>query len=364
MPKQGFTKLRLSRALLFFQAWLGLSASNAPTPTVLSSLKELAVSPDGSMDPAATLAFVSDSRLAILACDRIHGHSPCRLSVVDYREESLRRVFFVNVTPGARKRLFALDNGHLMLSDLWGRSVTIFSPDLKGSTNLRVIAVPPFPLSKVIGDYGPETWKLYRLSGLRTDLIREGHGELESASDKVVVFRDGDRMHAESLDGQNSSAMPVPPKSKCGTMRAELAGADRLYVDGCGDGGAVRDVHWGLMRSIAEPPGWGVRHGWTSDGGRILFDHYTRTVSFLQHALEIGATLATLGLGAPNQDANGERIQVIDTRTGGVCFDWDSTLRLLGSAGEYHADISPSGQLVAAVAWGKLMIYRLPRRCH
>lgn len=362
MPKQGFTKLRLSRALLFFQAWSGLSASNVPTPTAMCSLKELAATPGESPGLAATIAFVSDSRLAISACDGIGGRSSCRLSLIEYRDRSLRRVSYVDVGARTREELFAVDNGSLML--VWGRRTIIYSPDLKANTKLSAIVVAPFPLGKVIGDYGPDTWKLYRLNRLRADLIREGRGELKSVSDNLVVFRYGDQMRVESLDGQNSSAMSVPPKSKCGTMRAEPAGTDRLYVDGCGDGGAVRDLHWGLMRSIAEPPGWGVRHGWTSDGGRILFDHYTRTVSFLQHALEIGATLATLGLGAPNQDANGERIQVIDTTTGGVCFDWDSPLRLLGSAGEYHADISPSGQLVAAVAWGKLMIYRLPRRCH
>ena len=77
----------------------------------------------------------------------------------------------------------------------------------------------------------------------------------------------------------------------------------------------------------------------------------------------MGEALVTLGVGAPEEKANGERIQVIDTRSSGVCFDWDSTTRLLGRPGEYHADISPSGELVAAVAWGKLMIFRLPTSC-
>jgi hypothetical protein len=75
------------------------------------------------------------------------------------------------------------------------------------------------------------------------------------------------------------------------------------------------------------------------------------------------AAAATLGLGSANEQANGERIQVIDTKTGGVCFDWDSKLKPLGLAGEYHADISPSGGLVAVVGWGKLMIYRMPNTC-
>ncbi len=95
----------------------------------------------------------------------------------------------------------------------------------------------------------------------------------------------------------------------------------------------------------------------------MLFDHYIRTISATEHALEILAAVASMGLGAVNEQANGERIQVIDTRTGGVCFDWDSRLKPLGPVGDYHADISPSGALVAAVAWGKLMIYKMPITC-
>ena len=338
----------------------GLAASDAPNPVASASLSDLNASPVGSPGLTATLAFVSDSRVAVLACDGIGGALACRLALIDYRQESLRPVSGLELQPGSRKSLLPVRGGCLLLREVWGNVTTLFSADLKSSVNLSMNVVPSPSFGSVIGDYKSGTWALYKIDALRTELIREGHGELQSVSDSVALFREGDVIHVESLDGRKSSAMAV---SKCGGIRAEPAGPEHLFIEGCGDGGTIRGLNWGFIRSIAEPPGWGGRHGWTSDGGRILFDHYTRTVSASERSLEALAAAATLGLGSANEQANGERIQVIDTKTGGVCFDWDSKLKPLGLAGEYHADISPSGGLVAVVGWGKLMIYRMPNTC-
>jgi len=341
---------------------LGCLATDMPKPTTTSSLKELgAISGDSA--GSATVVFVSDSRVAVLACEGIERSTPCRLSVIDYKSGALTKVCHTDLVAGPGRELFVLGGGRLLVNKVSRRKVTIFSADLARSTDLSMILVRGRSGSNVIGDYDLDAWKLYRVSDLQRVLVREGPGELKSVSNSLIVFRKGDVLAAESLDGRRSKEMTVPAKSVCGSIRAEPAGLEHLYVDGCGREGAIRDLEWRMVRSVAEPEGWGVRHGWTLDGSRVLFDHYTRTISFLERALETAIALLSLGLGVADQPANGERIQVVDTRSGGVCFDWASPLRPLGPAGEFHADISPSGRLVAAVAWGNLMIYKLPKTC-
>jgi len=46
-----------------------------------------------------------------------------------------------------------------------------------------------------------------------------------------------------------------------------------------------------------------------------------------------------------------------------VCFNLGSPEKLLGRVGGYHADLSPSGRLVAVSTLSDLAIYRLPETC-
>jgi hypothetical protein len=55
-------------------------------------------------------------------------------------------------------------------------------------------------------------------------------------------------------------------------------------------------------------------------------------------------------------------VLVVDTRSGKQCFEWNSTANLL-LAGQLHADIDPSGRLVAIMTATTLNIYRLPENC-
>jgi len=52
-----------------------------------------------------------------------------------------------------------------------------------------------------------------------------------------------------------------------------------------------------------------------------------------------------------------------DVSTGAVCLNLEIPGALLGQAGGYHADLSPSGGLVAVATLTELTVYRLPTTC-
>ena len=105
----------------------------------------------------------------------------------------------------------------------------------------------------------------------------------------------------------------------------------------------------------APPEGWGCRHGWNSDGSRLLFDHFIRTAPVLEKAFD-------RLLGVPEESTE-KIIKVVDAKTGDVCLDLESPNKLLGAAGGYHADLSPSGRWVAVASLTDFSIYRLPDHC-
>jgi len=69
-----------------------------------------------------------------------------------------------------------------------------------------------------------------------------------------------------------------------------------------------------------------------------------------------------MGVGVDDQKSNGESVRVIDTATGKSCFELRGATGLTG-AGEPHADLDPSGQLVAVVTRNSLSVYEVPESC-
>jgi hypothetical protein len=190
--------------------------------------------------------------------------------------------------------------------------------------------------------------------------LRQGTSQLLTLSDDLLVFRTDDEINVERMTGLRLGSFAVPPRSIC-SARALLLAPNRLYLSGCGPGRVV-DFTGKPRADIPEPDGWGFRYGLTQDGHRILFDNYTRRISPLQRMAESVESVLTLGM-APTVTSKGEIIRVVDTDTGKICFDLDTPERLLGPAGEFHADISPSGDVVAVASADKLSIYPLPTAC-
>jgi hypothetical protein len=59
--------------------------------------------------------------------------------------------------------------------------------------------------------------------------------------------------------------------------------------------------------------------------------------------------------------SDGEKIRVLDTHTGGVCFSLDHPMNE-DREGEMHASISPAGNRVAVLTASEISVYQLPDR--
>jgi hypothetical protein len=236
---------------------------------------------------------------------------------------------------------------------------TLYSPDLRDTwivPRRERFVSQSFPRSATIGEWDRNHWAAFRLSP-EMPLIREGSGQLLAVSDDVIVVRRDNTVRVEDHSGRLLGSIPVPPKTS-GAPIAEVAGPGRLYLD-FDNSHRIVDFSGKQIISIPRPPGWGFRHGWSSNGNRMLFDHYTRTGSLLERTIDrAGSVLVPVP-----EEPNGEAITVIDTTTGSICFRMESHASLFGEAGQIHADIAPSGRLVGVATPTTFTVYSLPETC-
>ena len=249
--------------------------------------------------------------------------------------------------------MFSVAGNRLIVAGRFHKSV--YSEDLKESYDIpfRVLS-GMFPRSGVVGDYEQGAWKTFRVSSPPA-LMQEGSGDILSVSDDAIVFRDANEVRLETPGGRLVGSIPVSADTK-GAQVMEVAGKNRVYWFPSGEE-RIEDYSGKEISKIHPPAGWGFRHGWSSDGKRMLFDHFTRTVPAWQAILDGAAN--GLGLGVP-EESNGETVRVIDPTTGAVCFNLESPGRLVGQPGNNHADLSPSGRMVVVSTLGELSVYRLP----
>ena len=81
----------------------------------------------------------------------------------------------------------------------------------------------------------------------------------------------------------------------------------------------------------------------------------------MQRFLETLRTISTLGMIGP-EDVNREVIQVVDSSSGRLCFEWDRDFPPTYDRPRSGA-ISPTGEFVAIVEGSKLNMYQVPRNC-
>jgi hypothetical protein len=310
----------------------------------------------------ATVAFMSEDVIAIGRNPGEMGALSGTLTAVQWREGTLA-VLKTRPIPryhGYFGELFPV--GHGSLISTLEEPPALLSADLAAVAEIQTkTVIPPVGGGMVAGDaHGFKNWNVYRLVPTRL-LLRSGVGELLSLSDDLLVFRANDEIITEKVSGQRLGSFAVPARSAC-YAKAILLRPDRLYVNGCGQGRVV-DFSGKTTVEIPEPDGWGFRYGLNEHGRRMLFDNYTRRIPFSQRMSESVESVLTLGMG-PIVSSKGEIIRVVDTETGKICFDLDTPDHQFGRAGEYHADISPSGNFVAVVSNDKLSIYRVPSPCN
>lgn len=253
--------------------------------------------------------------------------------------------------------IFSATNGSIIISS---RSRTsLYSSDLTESRELPIHMLPKlFPRSAVVGQSGDSGWELFSLPHEPSPL-RQGEGELLAVSSNVVVSRSKDVIRTESLNGKLLGTIPVPPKSTWFNF-AEIAGKGRLFLSAGASDNRIVNLNGALLLKTRSPDGWGFRHGWSDDGDRMLFDHFTTRQSSSEKVLSW--TLDTLGVVLPKQPT-GEIVTVLDANSGITCFDLESPRKMFGMSGTYHADLSPSGGFVAVATPLELSVYRLPRVC-
>ncbi len=160
-------------------------------------------------------------------------------------------------------------------------------------------------------------------------------------------------MSTVTTDGKVLGTIPVLPGDQYFRF-VEFAGKEHLYLSLL-DKEQITDFSGKEVRRVRPPAGWGFRHGWDAGGRRLLFDHFIRTAPSWEKMFD-------RVFGVP-EESNGELVEVVDTTTGGVCFELEAQSKLLGQAGGYHADLSPSGRRVVVATSADISLYRLPENC-
>jgi len=316
----------------------------------------------------ASPVFLSEDTLALLVRSVDHAASPpapsgtaptprrsgtSKLAVLRLANEQLQILAETDSAYEANQ-LFSVSNGRLLIAG--AREKTLYSPDLRQKWELGMkVLSKQFPQTGIIGEAKGE--ELFRLTTPPTSIDR-ATGELLAVSSDMLVYQTEDAIRTTTADGAERGSIQITPGTRY-FNNVEIAGPARLYFSLAGDE-HITDLAGKMIVRVQPPGGWGFRDGWSSDGKRLLFDRYLRNVGFGRRLVELIAD----ALGPPLlEEANGEVVRVIDVSTGATCLNLESPHALLGQAGEYHADLSPSGSLVAIATSTELTVYHLPTIC-
>ena len=233
-----------------------------------------------------------------------------------------------------------LDDGGVVLTRVRrGEQIGVvrLSPDLKASQWIpRVPGVSP-----------------------RGENIPEGQGHLLASATNVAAYFDQGTVRIEGCDGKLLGSFDAGSSGRKSIPLLRFLGQDRLLFQG-GGRLEVRDYSGKVLRRLsALEHGWGDRIAQSADGNRLLSDSLTRHVGLAQSIKEKALVLPTMGMSADGEVPNGEIVRVVDTASGRLCFEWEGGATFLPRFGS-HADIDPSGRLVAIVTQETLAMYRLP----
>lgn len=300
---------------------------------------------------------MSDTYIAVGLC-REDGAEECSLSLIQW-ESGVLRLSEQTTKLDSISSIYPAGGGRTLTTATW-TPTNLFSPDQSASLRLPVSIYLVSQSGRTVAETTQGGWKVYRLS-TTLEPVREGTGSLRSISDQVVVFQDRNVMRTETLEGRLLGSFSVAPETKCYTS-TELLGDNRLYLHGC-KGERIVDFNGKERLKLHPPKGCcDYDNRSSNDGRRLLFDYTSRKVSALRNVGEI--VLAFTFFAAADEKDNREEVQVVDTLTGGTCFDWRRRFAM-GSELRFRktAAISPSGEFVAIAAEKTLSVFRLPSLC-
>jgi len=331
-----------------------------PEPIAKLELSQLlrAVSPE---HVSATLTFVTDESIAVGVCS---GYAPrtCSLSLIREEHGRLETVAATQDFGPSVANLHRAPGEKILATSVPGSAI-LYSADLSSKQSLQPVSAVSFS-GRTVGQWLQGGWRIRQIDP--SEPIRSGKGSMRSVSDDVVVFQNGDVMYTEAVDGTPVASFTVASESKCATLAQVLQGG-RLYIEGCKENRIV-DFSGKTKLKVQRPKGWSSNSSEldraSADGSRLLFNSWSRKVSFFRSVGETAAVFATLGMGAGEEEDNREEIRVIDTNDGNICFERHRSFPM-GSETVFHnnAAISPSGRFVAIAADGELSVYQISAVC-
>jgi hypothetical protein len=284
-----------------------------------------------------TVVFLGNQTLAVSICGKVG----CNLATFDFSDGKIRQIAQVHEVEHGRSILRASDGGVLLTAVRRGKvnGVVHLSRDLLTSQ-----WIPTISGVSVTGEKIPN-----------------GNGRLLAHSPIAAAYLDQGIVRIQGMDGKLLGSFTAGIPSDKFIPAALFLGSDRLWFqrNGAPD---IRDFNGKVLLKLDKPDGWGGRMGKSDDGTRLMYDRFTRHVGLMQAITEDALILPTMGMSADGNVPNGEMVSVIDTVSGKHCFEWKGKEKLL-SIGGYHADIDPSGRLVAIMTQSTLAIYRLPDIC-
>ena len=337
--------LRLTATVLL--TLLAAVRSSCAPPQAIAKLSFDGVISEHAGD--ASPVFLSDDTVAVLV--RTSGNSSPGSTVLVFRWTGTQIEPIAGPAQvSASTELHAASNGLLIISAR--TKGYLYSQDLRQNWEVPVRLMSTlYPRSGIIGEFSSQQWRAFRLEP-NPVLVREGSGSLLATSDNAVVYQLDRALCTVTTGGTVLGTIRVLPSDRY-FRSVEFAGKEHLYFSL--DKEQITDFSGKEFRQVRPPAGWGVRHGWDVSGRRLLFDHFIRTAPGWEKIFD-------RVLGVPEQ-SNGEIVQVVDTTTGGVCFELEMKSKLLGYAGGYHADLSPSGRWVVVATPADISIYGLAEKC-
>jgi hypothetical protein len=295
------------------------------------------VVPEGAAHHAnGTVAFLTDHTLAVGMCFQ----AICNLQTFDVSGGSPRQIGQMNDV-GHYHAMFRSGDGGVLLEGVLrrrARGAVLLDQGLQRS---RWIA-------KVPG---------YSLLG---EKIAEGQGRLLVHTTSLAAYLDHGTLQIQSIDGKLLGSFEVSSRSSSATF--SFLGQDRILSKEGGNP-EILDFNGKVLRKLKKPDrALGEKTKQSQDGSRLLYDSFTRRVGMAHTIKEDALVVPTMGLSTDGYVPNGEDVRVINTGSGKACFEWYGKEKLLPPFGD-HADVDPSGRLVAIMTQGTLAIFRLPDTC-
>jgi hypothetical protein len=307
----------------------GSSAAQDPSPLYVIDLSSFE---EGSAYANGTVTFLSDHTLVAGVCPK----TSCNLRTFDLSCGSPRQIAQMNGIDRYQGILRSSDGGVLLTGVVRGRKRGAVLVDEGLHTSRWIPKVPGFSASG--------------------EKIAKGEGRLLTHTTNLAAYFDHGAVRIQSIDGKLLGSFEVGGQH---VPTISFIGQDRILV---GEK-EIRDFHGKVLRKFKEPGrALGEKTKASTDGSRLLFDSFTRRVGLAQTIMEDTLAVPTMGMRGDGYVPNGEVVRVTDTRSGKRCFEWYGKEDLLSPFMD-HADIDPSGQLVAIMTRRNLAVFKLPDAC-